>query len=327
MTKSKLNRKSALVLGCSGQDGMLICRSLSKQGYEVIGGSRNKEKTLKKFNGEDILSKVKIHHIDINNFDSIWKAIKEFTPDEIYNFAGQSSVSYSFKKPNETLESIVLGTSNILEASKQINFQGRIFFAGSGEIFGETQNGADINYSKNPKSPYGIGKQASLELVRIYRDIYGIKAVTGILFNHESELRDQKFVTHKIINGAISISQNKNNIIQLGNINISRDWGYAEEYVEAMQCMLRTKILKDQLICTGKLTSLKEFIEITFRYLNVNLNWEKHININQIYFRPQEIKRNYGNPDQIYKDLGWKAKSDIRSLIHKLINNKLQEQI
>tara|TARA_Y100001968_G_scaffold333397_1_gene396005 strand:+ start:93 stop:1061 length:969 start_codon:yes stop_codon:yes gene_type:complete len=319
-----LNRKSALVLGCSGQDGILLCRSLSKQGYEVIGGSRNKEKTLQKFKEEDILSKVAIHHIDINNFDSIFNAIKEFSPNEIYNFAGQSSVSYSFEKPNETLASIVLGTSNILEASKKINFQGKIFFAGSGEIYGETEKGADINYSKNPKSPYGIGKQASLELVRIYREVYGLNAVTGILFNHESELRDQKFVTHKIINGAINISKNKNSIIHLGNINISRDWGYAKEYVEAMQCMLRTDILKDQLICTGKLTSLKEFIEITFKYLN--LNWEQHIKISKKHFRPQEIKRNYGNPKQIYKDLGWRAKLDIKSLIHKLINKKIKEE-
>ena len=184
-------------------------------------------------------------------------------------------------------------------------------------MFGNTATGADINHQHHPINPYAIGKQTSFNLVKLYREIYNLKCMTGVLFNHESSLRPKTFVTQKIINAAKNISMGNITSLKLGNLNVIRDWGWAPEYVEAMQLIANAKVIKDHVICTGEGNSLEKFIEKVF--MSYNLNWEEHVEIDNSLFRPCDIKQNYGNPDPLFNDLGWKAKERLDSIIEKLI--------
>ena len=320
-----MSSKKALVLGPRGQDGTLICKSLLQKNYEVIGLSHQKisTKSISK-NISEIDKEIKLEIGDIKNYTTIENLINRYQPQEIYNLAGQSSVGKSFLIPKETAESIIDGTLNILEVARYLNFRGKIFFAGSGEMFGSTEVAADINYPQKPVSPYGISKQTSFKLVKFYRENFNLNCVTGVLFNHESPLRNENFVTQKIISGAISAQKNKNHKLKLGNIDIRRDWGWAEEYVEAMQILLKNSDNQDHVICTGKLTSLLEFINITFNKLN--LNWEDHVIIDESLKRKNEIPKSFGNPKPLEKMLKWKAKSNIDEIITKLLEHKMKDR-
>ncbi len=298
-----------------------MCKSLLSQNYKVIGLTRNKNKqssnhSLLGIKKEDIT----LVEGDIKNSNVVRQLIEHCKPCEIYNLAAQSSVGKSFKEPQNTISSSVEGTINILEVCKSIAFDGNIFFAGSSEMFGHTEWPASLQHTQDPKSPYAIGKQSSFNLVKVYRELYNLNCVTGVLFNHESPLRQKYFVTHKIISGAIQCLHDKSHKITLGNIDIGRDWGWAEEYIEAMQLMNRSKEPKDQIICTGKLTTLMRFIEITF--MKLNLNWEDHIRTSRINIRSNDILKSYGNPKQMKIDTGWESKIDIEELIEKLIEVK-----
>ncbi len=321
---STLTVKTALILGCSGQDGSLISLSLIRKGYKVIGLSRKaniENRNLKKLGIEN---DVQIKIGDITNFSNLKRLIEEIQPNEIYNLAGQSSVGRSFSDPLETTESIVNGSQNLLEAARIINFKGNIFFAGSSEIFGETEKRAEINSIQNPISPYGIAKQTSFNLVKLYREIYKIKCVTGVLFNHESTLRSPEFVTQKIISGAIKCSRDKSLKINIGDVDVARDWGWAQEYVEAMQLINNASVLKDQIVCTGRLTKLRDFIEITFR--KVNLDWRNHIVNDTKLYRKTDIRNSYGNPDALRKDLGWSSQISLDEIIDNLIKSQLNNE-
>ena len=313
--------KSALVLGCSGQDGSYICKSLLEKKFHVIGLTRQRKGFIPNHLKLGIQDEIEIEIGDLGNFKTISNLIEKFQPKYIYNLAAQSSVGASFSTPSKTIDSMVNGTLNILEVSRKSEYGGTIFFAGSSEIFGETAEAADINHLQNPQSPYGIGKQASFNLVKLYRDIYNINCVTGVLFNHESPLRNENFVTHKIIVGALECTRNKSHKIKLGNLNVARDWGWAEEYVEAMQIISTAKELKDYVICTGELTTLKKFIEIVFQELN--LNWEEHIDTDEKFFRDKDILQSFGNPYRLKKDLDWMAQKNIAQIIRKLIESKI----
>ncbi len=233
--------KRALVIGCSGQDGSLISQSLLKKGFEVVGTTRNPKNRINNHLLLKISNNVRLEELDICNMRAIEKLIQKIAPTEIYHLAAATSVGISFNKPNQSFDSICSGTNALLEASKHINFDGKLFFAGSSEIFGNTKYKANLNYTLNPKSPYAIAKIASMHMVKLYRELHNLKAVTGILFNHESHLRPDKFVTKKIIKGVIQSKKNKNYKLEVGNINIERDWGLAEEFVEAMQIQLRSE--------------------------------------------------------------------------------------
>ena len=318
-----MTSKKALILGVGGQDGCLLGQSLLQKGFKVVGLTRKYLRKSNNFKKLGIDNDIEVHQGDITERGNLLKLIEDSKPDEIYNLAAQSSVSRSFSQATETINSIVNGSLNLLEVSKAIEFSGKIFFAGSSEIYGNTDIAACINTPHDPRSPYGVGKQASLNLVRIYRESYGLNCVTGILFNHESSLRDDNFVTQKIIKSAIDINRKKYSKIELGNISVIRDWGWAPEYVEAMQLMLRADQNEDQIICTGIKNSLKYFIKTVFDKLD--LNWEKHIHINKKLFRPNEIMQSYGNPEKLFKDIGWKSKVKIESMIDMMINDKLKE--
>ncbi len=275
---------------------------------------------LKKIN---IDREIEIIELSLNNQEFLKNIIEVQMPHEIYHLSAQSSVGKSFLKTNETFDSIISSTINILEACRAINLEQRCFFAGSSEIFGNTKKGATINTSKDLRSPYAIGKDFCLNLVKFYRENYHINCVTGILFNHESPLRNENYVTHKIITGAVKSSLDKNHKIHLGNINISRDWGWAEEYIEAIQLIVREKKQHDHIICTGKLTSLIDFINMA--YSMMNLNWEDHVLIDDSLKRKNDISISFGNPDELEKSLNWKAKINIEEIIQKLLKTKIEE--
>ena len=316
-------QKTALVFGCNGQDGSLLCKSLLQQGFKVIGTTRDINKDMINLKKINIDREIEIIELSLNNQEFLKNIIEVQMPHEIYHLSAQSSVGKSFLKTNETFDSIISSTINILEACRAFNLEQRCFFAGSSEIFGNTKQAATINTSKDLRSPYAIGKDFCLNLVKFYRENYHINCVTGILFNHESPLRNENYVTHKIITGAVKSSLDKNHKIQLGNINISRDWGWAEEYIEAIQLIVREKKQNDHIICTGKLTSLIDFINMA--YSMMNLNWEDHVLIDDSLKRKNDINISFGNPNELEKSLNWKAKINIEEIIQKLLKTKIEE--
>ena len=318
-----MNNKTALIFGCSGQDGSLLSKLLIQKGLKVVGISRKQQSqknNLQRLGIEDDIEHLKG---DILDNELIRNLLESYSPDEVYNFAAQSSVGKSFNLPLQTLDGIITGTLNLLESAKSMNFSGSMFFAGSSEMFGSTKKRATINNPQLPLSPYAVAKQASFNLVRIYRDSYQLKCFTGVLFNHESELRNDNFVTHKIINAAIECSRDKTTKITLGNINIQRDWGWAEEYVEAMKIITSSKLNEDFVICTGKTTKLEKIIDLAFK--KFNLTWQDHIQIDKNLFRKQEIEKSVGDPEYLKKALNWEARLNIKEIVDNLIEKKLND--
>tara|TARA_B100000579_G_scaffold430346_1_gene443577 strand:- start:1457 stop:2428 length:972 start_codon:yes stop_codon:yes gene_type:complete len=314
--------KTIIIFGCTGQDGSYLSKSLLKQDFEVVGVSRFNEPNQENHKRLDIHEELEIVTKDICNQTQMIHLIETYAPTEIYNLAAQSSVGLSFKDPLSTFKSITDGTRNILEACRLTNFDGRIFFAGSSEIYGHTDQPANLETKINPQSPYALAKYQSMLLVDFYKKIYKVKGSTGILFNHESPLRDKRFVTQKIISGAIECKKDQKNKIKLGNLSISRDWGYAEEFAEAIQLINRLEKIGTQIVCTGELNSLEYFVEKTFQTLD--LNWKNHIEIDKNLFRPSDIIQSYGDPKPILEDCGWKTKVNLEELIEKLITERLK---
>ncbi len=312
----------AVVFGCTGQDGSYLCKSLLNKDFLVYGVSRKNKPNLTRLLSLDILDKVQLISSNLENFGQTVNTIKKLQPNEIYNLSAQSSVGDSFKKPVETQKSIVNSTVNLLEACRQINFKGNIFLAGSSEMFGSTNSPADLNSKIDIRSPYAAAKYQSYILTKMYRELYKLKCVSGILFNHESPLRDERFVIKKIITTAIRIKNGSANKLKIGDISIKRDWGYAEEYVEAMQLINRSVLSKDYIICTGESISLQKIIEKVFNELD--LNWQNYTEVSENFIRSNEIKNSIGNPDQMLAELGWRSKVNIDKLIKLLINNELK---
>jgi len=266
------------------------------------------------FNGN-----LKILSIDLNSQSAIIDAISEIKPAEVYNMAAQSSVGKSFDLPSETFQSIVTLTSVILESAKLLNSKARYFFAGSSEMFGNTLLPATVSSPCSPLSPYAIAKEAAFKLVTLYRETYNLNCVTGILFNHESPYRSANFVTHKIINSAIACSINPFLKVPIGNLQIHRDWGWAAEYVEAIQLITRADSLNDHVICTGRSVMLEYFVKQAFSSLK--LNWQDHIISDPNLFRPTDIIMSSGSPIELNNLLGWSSSADVDDVIERLIAN------
>ena len=309
--------KPVLIFGCHGQDGSLLSQLLLHKGYRVIGLSRRELQTSENHVQLNIEKDIELEEGNILDFENLSNLIEKYKPVSIYNLAGQSSVGKSFSNPEETIQSIVNGTLNILEVTKKIEYPGRIFFAGSSEIFGEVKTKADITHTQKPISPYAIAKQASFNLVKSYRELYDHNCVTGILFNHESKLRKKTFVSQKIIQAAKKISSDKSLRLTIGNIEIIRDWGWAEEYVKAIHIITEAKQPLDQIICTGQAYSLKFFIEKVFS--KFDLDWQKYIQIDKRLFRPSDILRSCGDPTKLYRDHLWRANVNLEKIIDKMI--------
>jgi GDPmannose 4,6-dehydratase len=307
--------KRALIIGVGGQDGPYLAKLLLEKGYEVTGTSRNAMATsfinLRRVGIQD---DVRTRSMAISDFRSVLATIKTVSPDEIYNLTGQSSVSLSFDQPVETMESIALGTLNVLEAIRFLEYPIRLYSAGSSECFGDTgELPATEETAFHPRSPYAVAKVSAHNLVSNYRESYGLFACTGILFNHESPLRPERFVSQKIICAAARIFNGGRERLLLGNLDIHRDWGWAPEYVEAMWLMLQQAVPTDFVIATGKTVSLRYFVEKTFAYFG--LDWKDHVESNPELLRPSDIRFGRANPAKAAAILGWTAKTDVESVI------------
>ena len=318
-------KKRALICGISGQDGSYLAKLLLSKGYKVFGTSRDAQ--VSNFsNLQKLGCKNKIIFLSMSpeDFRSVFITFQRVEPDEIYFLAGQSSVGLSFEQPAETIQSISLGTLNILEAAKILKKQTKIYFAGSSETFSDT-NGQRANEktSFNPKSPYAVAKASASLLVDNYLEAYGLFVCTGILFNHESPLRPKHFVTKKIVSAAVRISKGSKEILELGRLDISRDWGWAPEYVEAMWLILQQKKAENFVIATGETNTLEKFVEISFSFFG--LNWKDHVKVNESFKRPSDLLANFADVSKAYTKLGWKAKFKINDVIRLMISEQIKE--
>jgi GDPmannose 4,6-dehydratase len=299
--------RTALICGVSGQDGSYLAELLLKKGYTVFGTSRDVQGSsfanLQKLGIKDQISYISMVPED---FRSVLVALRKSNADEIYYLAGQSSVGLSFEQPAETIQSITLGTLNVLEASRMMDKAIKIYHAGSGECFGDTE-GAPANEETPfyPMSPYAVAKSSAYWLVNNYREAYGLFVCTGILFNHESPLRPERFVTQKIIRAVKRITQGSSEKLKLGRLDIARDWGWAPEYVEAMWLMLQQEIPQDFVIATGVTITLEEFVRTAFD--QANLNWRNYVIQDANLFRPTDLAIGRADPTKALKQLNWKA--------------------
>lgn len=309
----------ALICGVGGQDGAYLANLLLNKGYKVVGTSRDAMATsfsnLKRLGIRD---RIKTVSMAINDFRSVLQTVKSYMPDEIYNLAGQSSVGLSFEQPVETMDSIAGGTLNLLEAIRFLDRPIRFYNAGSSECFGDTDVAADETTPFHPRSPYAVAKASAHWLVHNYRDAYDLFACTGILFNHESPLRPERFVTQKIVSAAARIHKGSNEKLQLGNIDIERDWGWAPDYVDAMWRMLQMKYPDDYVIATGRTVSLQYFIARAFSYFS--LDWKDHVETDASLLRPSDILAGRANPTAAKEKLGWVTSADIDVVVDRMCN-------
>src|SRR6266478_7320995 len=268
---------TALIAGVSGQDGAYLSKLLLDRGYAVHGTSRDAQaSTFANLTRLGIVGSVQVASMSITDFRSVLQVLRRVQPDEVYNLSGQSSVGLSFELPVETLESIATGTLNILEAIRFTGRPIRFYSAGSGEVFGDTDGLAATEVTRfAPRSPYAVAKAAAYWQVTNYREAYGLHACTGVLFNHESPLRPERYVTRKIVAAACRIAAGSTESLVLGNMEIERDWGWAPEYVEAMWLMLQRDAPEDYVIATGKTRSLKDFVAAAFA--RAGLDWKEHV--------------------------------------------------
>lgn len=314
------SKKRALIFGISGQDGAYLSALLLKKNYEVHGTSRDAEMAsfanLKRLGNRDRISVFSTAMVD---FRSVLHTIERAKPDEIYNLSGQSSVGLSFEQPAETLESIVQGTLNILEALRTLGGDIRFYNAGSGECFGDTGGiPAHEETAFRPRSPYAVAKAAACWQVSLYRQAYGVFACSGILFNHESPLRPERFVTRKVVAAAVRIAAGSKERLTLGNLSIRRDWGWAPEYVDAMWRMMQLDQPEDLVIATGQANSLEEFVATAFSQLD--LDWREHVDIDEALFRPAEIQCGIGDASRAGKVLEWQAQKRMREVVTAMID-------
>jgi GDPmannose 4,6-dehydratase len=310
--------KKALILGVSGQDGAYLAELLIGKGYEVHGTSRDHStssfENLKKLG---VREQVIAHSLQLHSVEEVRRLFNSINPDEIYNLAGQSSVGLSFEIPVETYESIAGTTLNILEAMRIDKSSARFLNAGSGEMFGETPVPATEDTPVNPKSPYGVAKGAAFHLVKSYREAYGLFAATGILFNHESPLRPERFVTQKIVKAAVRIANGSKERLKLGNLDIYRDWGWAPDYVDAMWRILQLENPEDFVLATGEMHPLREFVGQAFKCIGLNA-WN-YVDSDPRLLRPTDIAESVGNPGKAHSFLTWKASIGFETIIQKLL--------
>ncbi len=321
-----MEKKRALILGIGGQDGAYLARLLIEKGYEVHGTSR--DVAAGRFEGLQrlgVIEKVRLHSMSLADSSSIIQTLRAVAPDEIYNLSAQSSVGLSFAQPVATLNSISNATLHLLEALRFIGGGGRFYNASSSEMFGDTaKQPADENTFFQPRSPYGVAKAAAHWLVQNYREGYGLYACSGILFNHESPLRHERFVTQKIVRAAVDISRGATGRLELGNLSVVRDWGWAPDYVEAMWLMLQQVKPQDFVIATGKPASLEDFTRSAFE--RVGLDWREHVDHDVSLLRPYEVDYTVGNAAKAAFDLNWKASLTMEDVVARLITAELERR-
>ncbi|MEQ8752328.1 MAG: GDP-mannose 4,6-dehydratase [Coleofasciculus sp. G1-WW12-02] len=314
--------KKALICGVSGQDGAYLAKLLLNEGYSVCGTSRDAQmSSFKNLVCLGIRDQVKLESAALTDFRSVLQVLMKNKPDEVYNLAGQSSVGLSFEQPVETLESISIGTLNLLEAIRFTGEPIKFYNAGSSECFGDIgTKAADETTPFRPRSPYAVAKSAAFWQVANYREAYGLFACSGILFNHESPLRPQRFVTQKIVSAVSRIAQGSQEKLYLGNVDIKRDWGWAPEYVEAMYKILQQEEPDDYVIATGESYTLEEFVVAAFDC--VGLNWQDYVITDRSLFRPTDLAVSRGNPAKAREKLGWQAQYKMPDIVRMMVEEK-----
>jgi GDPmannose 4,6-dehydratase len=311
--------KTALICGISGQDGSYLARLLLERGYTVIGASRDAQRaSFENLEELGIRDRVRMISVALNDFRSVINVLSATDPDEVYNLAGQSSVALSFEQPVETLESISVAVLNLLEGIRFLKKKVRLYNAGSSESFGDTAGqAADEETPFRPRSPYALAKATAFWQVANYREAYGLYACSGILFNHESPLRPERFVTQKIVHGACRIAAGKQKVLKLGNLSVQRDWGWAPEYVDAMRRILQQETPDDFVIATGETHRLEDFVAEAFRL--VGLDWREHVETDPALLRPTDLAVGRANPAKAREKLGWEAKFKMRDVVREMV--------
>ena len=335
-----MKKKKALITGINGQDGAYLSKLLLDKGYKVYGTCRRS--TSERFTRLKILGvfdKVHLYDFDLLEVSNIQKIIKEIMPDEIYNLAAQSFVPSSFTVPIVTADINALGTLRILDAIHLINKKIKFYQASTSEMFGKVKEIPQNESTPfHPRSPYGVSKLFAHWITINYRESYNMYACCGILFNHESPLRGDEFVTKKITSTLSNIKNGSNEILNVGNIYAKRDWGFAGDYVEAMWLMLQQKKVDDYVISTGNTYLVKDFIDLTLTYLKFDYKWigkgleqrvisndtgKTLVKINKKFFRPAEVDLLIGNSNKAKKKLKWKPKTSIKKLVKLMVDHDL----
>jgi len=324
--------KKALITGINGQDGSYLAEFLLEKGYEVWGTvKRNSVSENQSSRINHIFENVNLEYCDINDLSSIIRVVEKSNPDEIYNLAAQSHVRISFDQPIYTSNTTGIGALNVIEASKLINSDIKIYQASSSEMFGN--NIDDDGYQREttpmcPVSPYGCAKVFAYNISRNYRNSYNMFISNGILFNHESPRRGSNFVTAKVVKEAIKIKKGISSELKLGNLEASRDWGHAKDYCKAMWMILQHDKPDDFVCATGKSHTVKDLVEYTFSKLD--LDWKKYVKIDEKFFRPEELDDLKGDPSKIKNELGWEQEYSFEDMIDEMIeywDNKINKEV
>jgi GDPmannose 4,6-dehydratase len=318
---------TALILGASGQDGAYLAELLVRRGLKVHGTSRDKE--VSSYSGLrrlGIYDRITLHSVVLDDFRSVVTALNNVRPALIFNLAAQSSVGLSFEQPVETIDSIMHGTINVMEAMRFLGLDAKLYNAASSECFGNTseERPADETTMFSPRSPYAVGKAASFWAVANYREAYGLFVCSGLLFNHESPLRPERYVTQKIIRGAVEIAAGRIGTLELGMLSHARDWGWAPEYVDAMARMLDRETPEDFIIATGETHTLEQFVAATFAC--VGRNWRDHVKTSAALHRPIDVTYSSGNPAKAARLLDWKAEKKMADIVGLLVDAELRRR-
>jgi len=316
--------KRALITGITGQDGAYLAKFLLEKGYEVYGTYRRQSSpNFWRLQYLGIFDKVNLIPIDLTDTSSILEAIKISEPDEVYHLAAQSFVGASFETPIATGDVSGLAVTRILEVIRQVNPEIKFYQASTSELYGNSRSEGllDEETQFRPASPYAAAKLYGYWITRIYREAYGIFAVNGILFNHESPLRGLEFVTRKISNAVAKIALGLEKELRLGNLEAKRDWGYAPEYVESMWLMLQQDEPDDYVIATGEAHSVKEFCEIAFNIVGLDL--QEYVKVDKRFMRPLDVNYLCGDYSKAKKKLGWKPRTKFKQLVKIMVDEDL----
>jgi GDPmannose 4,6-dehydratase len=315
--------KKALITGITGQDGSYLAELLLEKGYEVHGIVRRvaiEQPLARMWRIRHLLDRIKIHSASMESYASIFDIIADEKPDECYHLAAQSFVSYSFEDEFSTINTNLNGTHYVLSAIKRQAPQCRFYFAASSEMFGNAEETPQNEKTPfHPRSPYGISKMAGFELTKNYREAYGLFALSGILFNHESPRRGAEFVSRKITSAAARIKLGMDREIHLGNLDARRDWGHSRDYVRAMWLMLQQDEPEDYVIATGESHSVQEFLDTAFDILE--LDARKFLIIDETLYRPSEVNVLSGDASKARKKLGWKPMVSFRDLVKEMVES------
>ena len=314
--------KRALITGITGMDGSHLAEFLLSKNYEVYGLERWKSHSDYQ-NISHLLDRITLLKGDLTDQNSIVRCLNVCKPNEVYNLAAQSFVGDSWTMPELTSDITGLGVLRILEAIRETDKDIRFYQASSSEIFGRTKGITDENALINPISPYGVAKAYGHMITKTYREGHNLYAVSGLLFNHESERRGLQFVTRKITNGVAKIKLGLENSISLWNIESKRDWGYAPDFVSGMWQMLQQEKPSDFVLASGEAKSIKEFLQVAFSCVGIE-DWEKYIVVDQRYFRPTDNNFLWGNYTKAYNAFGWTPKTPFETWVKKMVDHDLR---